>query len=213
MINIEETKKQFIALCKQYIHRDGLDKVLDYLEKTDFYTAPSSTMFHLNVPGGLCLHSMNVFQTALTIAHNVLKLAIEAGTSPFKEMPTDESIAITTLFHDLTKIGLYRATERWAKDEKGSWYTYKGYELVDDFPFGHGEKSCYRLVRYMELTKDELLAIRWHMGMFDMAENGSSQRKSFYAATDATPLVSIIHSADFLASHLLEETTDLKTLR
>ncbi len=206
-------KQQFIELCKEYIKRDGLDKVLDYLEKTDFYTAPSSTAFHLNVPGGLCRHSINVFTTALSIAHNVLKPAIEAGTSPFKEMPSDESIAIAALFHDLTKIDLYHPSEKWAKDEKGAWYTYQGYEFVDDFPFGHGEKSCYRLLPLLKLTKDELLAIRWHMGAFDAGENCSAMRKTFYSAVDASPLVSIIHSADFLSSHLLEITYDLKAIK
>ncbi len=176
MIDIEKTKQDFVALCKQYIQREGLDKLLDYLDKTDFYTAPSSTVFHLNVPGGLCLHSINVFQTALSIAHNVLKPAIETGASPFKEMPGDESIAVCALFHDLAKIDLYRPSEKWAKDERGAWYTYQGYEFVDDFPFGHGEKSCYRLLPLLKLTKDELLDIRWHMGDFDAGELGSSMR-------------------------------------
>ena len=60
---------------------------------------------------------------------------------------------------------------------------------------------------YMRLTPEEMLAIRWHMGMFDIGENGSSQRSAFYNATEKSPLVSIVHSADFLTSKLIEKTT------
>lgn len=85
--------------------------------------------------------------------------------------------------------------------------SYPGYEVKDDFPFGHGEKSCLMLNWYMRLTTDEMLAIRWHMGMFDVGENGSAQRMAFYNATDKSPLVSIVHAADFLSSKLMEKTT------
>ena len=29
-------KQRFMELCNEHIHRDGLDKVLAYLEKSDF---------------------------------------------------------------------------------------------------------------------------------------------------------------------------------
>ena len=73
---------------------------------------------------------------------------------------------------------------------------------------GHGEKSVILLLcSGLEMTDAEMLAIRWHMGMFDVAENGSAQRMAFYNATDKSPLVSIVHAADFLSSKLMEKTT------
>ena len=128
-------------------------------------------------------------------------------SAPFKDEISMESIAIASLFHDICKTKIYHQTERWKKDANNKWMSYPGYEIKDEFPFGHGEKSCLMLSWYMRLKVEEMLAIRWHMGMFDMAENGSSQRYAFYAATDKTPLVSIIIAADFLASHLMEKTT------
>ncbi len=204
---IEENKNLFISLCKEHIHRDGLDGILDYLEKTDFYTAPSSTNFHLNEDGGLCQHSINVFRTACKLYENIAEQPIKDDTSPFEAEVSMESIAITTLFHDLCKVKLYHKTERWKKDENNRWVSYPGYELKDEFPLGHGEKSCLMLNWYVHLKPEEMLAIRWHMGMFDMGENGTSQRYSFYAALEKSPLVSIVHAADFLASKLLEKTT------
>lgn len=204
---IAANKQRFIDLCNEHIHREGLDKVLAYLEKSDFYTAPSSTRFHLNEDGGLCLHSMNVFETACKIYNEMAKPAIVNGTSPFTEEVSMESIAIATLFHDLCKIKLYHKTERWKKDDKNRWVSYPGYEVKDDFPLGHGEKSCLMLSWYMRLKPEEMLAIRWHMGMFDMGESGTPLRMSFFSATDKSSLVSIVHAADFLTSNLWEKTT------
>lgn len=206
-IECEACKNRFIELCHQYIHRDGLDKVLAYLEKSDFYQAPSSASFHLNEKGGLCKHSINVFQTALKLREHVAKEAIESGESPFDELPTEESVAIAALFHDICKVKIYHQTEKWKKDDNGRWMSYPGYEIKDEFPLGHGEKSCLMLSWYMRLKPDEMLAIRWHMGMFDMGENGSSLRYAFRAATDKSPLVSIIQAADMLSANLLEKTT------
>ena len=204
---IAANKQRFIDLCNEHIHREGLDKVLAYIEKSDFYTAPSSTRFHLNEDGGLCLHSMNVFEVACKIYNEMAKPAIVNGTSPFTEEVSMESIAIATLFHDLCKIKLYHKTERWKKDDKNRWVSYPGYEVKDDFPLGHGEKSCLMLSWYMRLKPEEMLAIRWHMGMFDMGESGTPLRMSFFSATDKSPLVSIVHAADFLTSNLWEKTT------
>ena len=204
---IAANKQRFIDLCNEHIHREGLDKVLAYLEKSDFYTAPSSTRFHLNEDGGLCLHSMNVFEAACKIYNEMAKPAIVKGTSTFTEEVSMESIDIATLFHDLCKIKLYHKTERWKKDDKNRWVSYPGYEVKDDFPLGHGEKSCLMLSWYMRLKPEEMLAIRWHMGMFDMGESGTPLRMSFFSATDKSPLVSIVHAADFLTSNLWEKTT------
>lgn len=204
---IADNKQRFISLCREHIHRDGLDKVLNYLEYSDFYTAPSSASFHLNEEGGLCLHSMNVFDTACKIYEQIALPAIRSGLSPFTEEISKESLAIVCLFHDLCKVRLYHKAERWKKDANNRWMSYPGYEIKDDFPFGHGEKSCLMLSWYMRLKPDEMLAIRWHMGMFDMAENGTSQRYAFYAATEKSALVNILQAADQLTSKLLEKTT------
>lgn len=200
-------KELFQELCHKYIKREGLDRILAYLDKTDFYDAPSSASFHLNEKGGLCRHSINVFQTALKLNEHVATPAIQGGDSPFTETVDEESIAISTLFHDICKVKLYHEVQKWKKNDNGRWMSYPGYELKDDFPLGHGEKSCLMLSWYIRLKPEEMLAIRWHMGMFDMGENGSSLRYSFRAAMDKSPLVVLVQSADLLSANLLEKTT------
>lgn len=205
--DIAENKAKYIALCHKHIKREGLEKVLAYLEKSDFYEAPSSASFHLNEKGGLCLHSINVFETLLNLYEHVYLPALQSGISPFTcEIPM-ESLAISALFHDLCKTKLYYETQRWKKDENGRWVSYPGYELKDEFPLGHGEKSCLMLSWYMRLTPDEMLAIRWHMGMFDMGEQGSSLRYAYRAALDKSPLVTLLQNADMMTANLMERTT------
>ena len=204
---IQKMKETFIDYCHKYIQREGLEKLLDYLEKSDFFTAPSSASYHLNEEGGLCRHSINVFETAMTLYENVVKPAIESGNSPFTEPLKTESIAIAALFHDLCKTSMYRRTEKYKKDEHGRWVTYPGYEIDEKLPFGHGEKSCLIICWMMKLSEEELLAIRWHMGMFDMAENGSAQRYSFRSAMERSPLVALLQAADMLTANVMEKTT------
>ena len=205
---IQKTKETFIDYCHKYIQREGLEKLLDYLEKSDFFTAPSSASYHLNEEGGLCRHSINVFETAMTLYENVVKPAIESGNSPFTEPLKTESIAIAALFHDLCKVDMYHPSTKWKKSPEGRWVSYEGYDIHDNFPLGHGEKSVLLLYRYLHLTPNEMLAIRWHMGMFDMGENGTPQRFAYYEAIAKSPRVAIVHSADMLASNLLEKTTE-----
>lgn len=207
---IGQNKEIFINLCRENIHREGVEQLLAYIETTDFYSAPSSTAFHLNEDGGLCLHSINVFETARHLYLTWLLPHIKQKTAVTDEELSMESIAIAALFHDLCKTKLYRKIEKWKKDENGRWTTYPGYEIVDEFPFGHGEKSCIIIGWFMRLKQEELLAIRWHMGMFDMAEQGSSMRYAYRAAMEKTPLVALLQTADMFASNCLEKTTKYK---
>ena len=205
---ITANKEEFLSRCRKHIHREGIDKLLDYLEnKTDFFTAPSSTSFHLNEDGGLCRHSLNVHDVAMKLVAQVYVPSMSLETSPFSEEISSESLAIAALFHDLCKTKIYRKTERWRKNAEGRWESYPGYEIQDEFPFGHGEKSCIILGWFLRLKQDELLAIRWHMGMFEMGEQGSSTRFAFRAALERSPLVAVLHTADMLSANLLEKTS------
>ena len=203
---IEADKEEFKNLCRQYITSDrknSLDKIFMYLEKTDFFTAPSSTVFHLNCPGGLCKHSINVFKTALSMCENILHKDFDEGNSTIQHKVPVESIAIAALFHDLCKIGMYYPIDKWTKDGM-KWISYLGWGIDDTLPIGHAEKSLYRLSRLIELQPDEILAIRWHMGAWGINMNSLEEVRNYDTAGIKYPLVEIIHSADSLASKILE---------
>ena len=58
-------KESFIDIYTNNIKRDGSKELLEFLEKSDFFIAPASTQFHSNFQGGLCSHSINVYNRFL----------------------------------------------------------------------------------------------------------------------------------------------------
>ena len=152
MYNTEQLKSEFKSIVKSNIHRDGIEDLLNWLETTDFYTAPASTRSHGSEQSGLLAHSIAVYKYAKS----------------FQEFESDESIAISALFHDLCKVNLYKQSMRNVKDSTGKWVQvpYYEYDEHEELPIGHGEKSVIILQKYMKLTDEEICAIRWHMGGF-----------------------------------------------
>lgn len=187
-------KEQFINICKTEINRDGIDKLLQWLESSDFYQAPASTKYHGNYAGGLLEHSINVY-------NNLNKLVDIYYPNVFPK----ETLAIISLFHDLCKVNFYKPSTRNVKGEDGKWFAKPTFEVDEKVPLGHGEKSCILLQSFITLTLDELLAIRWHMGGFDSATKGGEYGMS--KASEITPLVTLLQMAD-MVSTLFEEKID-----
>lgn len=190
-------KEKFIELLKS-TKREGIDNVIKMLEESDFFTAPASTKYHGSFDGGLCVHSLNVYQQMMYLK----KIEVHMFKQ-LEEKLKDESIILTSLLHDVCKIGMYKKTKKWKKDENNKWVEYEAYDYNNNpFPAGHGERSVITLLKCgLSLTDDEILAIRWHMGKFDVSDYSL---KTFDEAADQTPLVSILVSADYLASRITE---------
>ena len=191
---IAENREWFLEFCKKNIKREGVDDFLTWLDSTDFFTAPASTKFHGNYEGGLCEHSLNVYQ-ALSDIHSLY-----CGEFSL------ETIGICALFHDVCKANMYKRGTRNVKGEDGKWTTKEVWEIDDHVPLGHGEKSALLILRYMSLTLDELYAIRWHMGGFDNAVKGGDY--SLNKAQEKSVLVPLLHSADLIATSLFERKSE-----
>ena len=150
------TKEEFKRIAKDYIKRCGITELLEWIEQTDFYTAPASTRYHGAFEGGLVLHSLNVFVQLRNLRRW------------YKCDASDESIAIVALFHDLCKIGCYKTEFRWRKDANDKWEQYPTYRFDEDFAYGgHGAKSVFIIQSFMRLTPEEASAINCHMGQWD----------------------------------------------
>ena len=141
-IEINANKQRFIDCCHQYIQRDGLDKILAYLEKSDFYEAPSSASYHLNEKGGLCKHSLNVFHTALKLRKHILEESIASGESPFTEVPSEESVAISALFHDICKVKLRRKNGRRTETADGCRIRAMNSRMISPWAMAKNHVSC-----------------------------------------------------------------------
>lgn len=185
-------REEFIQIYQQHIHRPGADKLLEWLDTTDFFRAPASTRYHGACEHGLVLHSLNVYHALVD------HFADESDSS--------ESLALCGLLHDLCKANFYKAGTRNVKnDTTGQWEKVPSYSIEDAFPFGHGEKSVWLIERFVRLKPAEAMAIRWHMGSFDDAAKGGSFALS--QAYDMYPLAVKLHMADMYATYLMEKGT------
>ena len=195
-----EEKVTFVESALQSTARVGIDKVIEYLRNTDFYYAPSSTKFHSNYQGGLLDHSILVLSTAAGLRDAMVKMKPELA-----DRLTDESLIISCLLHDLCKVGFYVPKEKWKKDENDKWVSYRGYDVEDTFPIGHGEKSVILLQWLgLSLTIDEMLAIRYHMGLWSTSVDCGDANRAYFRAVNMCPLLSIVQNADFMSSNMLE---------
>ena len=192
-------KERFCELLKG-TGRLGVEKVIAGLDELGFFEAPASTRFHGSEPGGLLKHSLNVYEQARVLRE------IECRFSPKLEKTVPvESVVLTALLHDVCKAVVYKQVEKFRKDKDGKWEKYTTYGVdYSGFPMGHGEKSVVRLLRWgLELTEDEMLAIRWHMGAFDLSDSPEA-RNSYTEAGNKVPLLALLVAADGLASHIVE---------
>ncbi len=196
-INKEQNERLFKELYNKYIKRDGASDLLNWISTNDFFEAPASSRFHLDVAGGLCEHSLNVYRN--------LKRLVEVEKEVHPELNiSDESIAICGLLHDLCKVNFYKIEYRNAKNDLGQWEKVPVYTTDEKAPWGHGEKSVIIILMFMKLTGDEIGAINWHMGGFDERVKGGAS-KSISAAYEKYPLAVLTQAADFIASYIDEK--------
>lgn len=200
----ERVREEFREIFNEKIKRAGAEELLEWLDRNGFFTAPASTKYHLAIPGGLALHSLNVYRrlreigavaTLQEIGAEDAMRKINGGHSFDLGTDLEESVAIMGLLHDVCKTDCYH------QDPKARAYTYQ-----DPLPMGHGEKSVYMITKYMKLLDTEALAIRWHMGAYDDAVKGGS--KAFNDAMKLTGWVWRLHQADMIAAWEDERSGD-----
>ena len=205
-----DPRADFLAVYNRSIGRNGRTALLYWLEnETDFFTAPASSKNHLAQPGGLTIHSLNVWRRLREITVRDMTDRNAPGVRQLSEAE-EETVAILGLLHDVCKAGVYhQETKRRKNQETGKWEDYLGYTFRDPFPLGHGEKSLFLITRHLALTEEEALAIRWHMGAYDDAVKGGS--RSMTEAMNLTPWVWRLQEADMCAAWIDER--DRKSTR
>ena len=190
-----DRKEEFIEIFREKITRPGADALLDYLEnKSDFFTAPASARYHGAYAGGLCDHSLNVYHCLVDY------LARERVQELYGLEYSEESVAVVALLHDLCKVGCYKKSFRNVKnDATGQWERVTTFTFDDPLPYGHGEKSVYIVNGFIRLTREEAMAIRWHMGF-----SGPEDARTVGQAFQKYPLAFALATADMEASYFLE---------
>ncbi|MDO4754827.1 MAG: HD domain-containing protein [Parabacteroides sp.] len=187
MKSIEENKKEFIEICS-VIKRPGIEKFMNFLESSDFYIAPASSRFHGSYKGGLLQHSLNVYHELRRLLTAYPEISV-----------SDETVAISGLFHDVCKVNFYEPEKRNRKNAEGKWESYDSYKINEKFCFGgHGGKSVFIIQSYMRLTAEEAVAINCHMSAF--SDNKDYVGKSF----EQFPFAWLLSVADQSATYIVE---------
>lgn len=202
MDKLLRTKEVFLE-AYAHIRRKGASELLEWLKReTDFFTAPASRKYHGAYHSGLLEHSLNVYNRLREItARDIAGHPVE-GTFSLDD-PLEETVAILALLHDVCKAGCYHPEVKRCRDlETGKWEEHQEYSFRDPFPIGHGEKSLFLVSRHMDLTPEEAMAIRWHMGAYDEAVKGGS--RSMGEAMNLTPWVWRLQEADMCAAWIDE---------
>lgn len=213
MIDTHKNIEKFEELFNKYIlPRNGADKLLEFIRKTDFYTAPASTKYHLSEVGGLLQHSLNVYEC-------LSKKKINPTWSD-RLTDRDETIAVIALLHDLCKTYTYgkefknqkvydkdviaTAEPRQIKhDSKGDfvWMEMPTYVTDNRFPMGHGAKSIFFIQQFMKLSMEEIACIYWHMGAYGLND---ADCRELGKAIERYPLILALQEADMESTYLLE---------
>ena len=209
--DIENNKQRFISLLDFPNHKEWKkESTIKYLMAHDFFTAPASTIFHGCCKGGLCYHTLSVYDTLCKYIKMAFPDAIDeetgetVSTCPYSE----ESIRLVALFHDISKTDVYKEDYRNVKqysddgkksDELGrfDWVAEKIYKMKepeDRLSFGtHAETSLYMTRTFFpDLTMDEATAILHHMGR-TIDWNDKDVAPSVY---NKNPLALLLHQAD-----------------
>lgn len=173
------TQERYIEILTEHLGSlPNFEKLLEWLKENGFFTAPASTKYHGNHPGGLFEHSWNVA--------DVLKDFTTRGIIGWERL---ESPWIVGFFHDICKYDQYK------QNADG------GYEYNNDTLYkGHGDKSLMILSSLITLTEEEATCIRYHMGAFTVKEEWGDYTNAIHKY----PNVLFTHTADMVAAHILE---------
>lgn len=187
-----DDKERYIKLLRS-TRREGILKLLTMMEIEGFYQSPCSSTHHLNVPGGLVKHSLNVYDCMVK-----LKDAFLTEYDGITDYIDDDNIILVSLLHDLGKMGDHGKPgylQNILKDGKQS--DKKPYVTNADLLYvPHEIRSIAIAERYINLTEEEEFAILQHNGMYGDLK---------YALKDKeTPLQMLLHFADMWASRVIE---------
>jgi len=212
---IQEVKQEFCDLLRTIKRPDSdIEGLIAYLEELGFFKAPASAKYHCSFPGGLCLHSINVYQALQSIVDRFDNTSIK-----------DDSVLIVGLLHDVIRANLFEEfsysekvySDYGKKNEKYidpltnkevtkyfDWATSTGFkvkEAEDRLTFGsRGFATYYIISQFISLTKEETITLVNQYNAFD-----NSNQADISAILSKYPLAVYLHSADTIATYCIEK--------
>ena len=194
---MNQNKERFISLLQKAGElepkkKPGIDRLINWLEGTDFYYAPASTKYHGNYEGGLCEHSIKVYDNLCTL------------NTAFNEDMKEYDIIICALLHDLCKIDFYKKVVKGAykKDENGATIQPKVWEEKEVYDYGeektilgHSPKSIFIIQHFFLLSDEQAEAIYAHMGGMECSDQ--MEKNTYSKIYNKNKLAFYLHLADY----------------
>jgi len=178
-----------------------------FLEDSDFFKAPASTMYHGNWQGGLSEHCLMVLAQTVKLcsAMGVVLPGLRGNIVDGVEQPPDgerlaylREMVLAALLHDVAKANYYEQSTRNVRDGSGQWRQVPFYKRREGVPFlPHGVESLSRIERWFPLRDAWRSAVVHHMGAFD-----GGNLESFSVSCRAYPEVLLLHTADMWAAQV-----------
>jgi hypothetical protein len=225
-------KEDFLGEVSNCVTRDGVNDLVSYLlTETDFFKAPASSKYHGAVEEGLIMHSltvldvmnelkeylnMDVSKESMVICglfHDVCKINFYILDD---EMASPAQLRYLQDLCEENKVHMPPKSERTKayaslaindlKSGRGLPKFRPSYRVKDTMPMGHGEKSVYIINKFMALSDEEALAIRWHLGGFDPGiQFAYPSGIPYKQAVLGHKLVTLLSASDSIASYLVDE--------
>lgn len=200
---IEQNKQTFLELINSIERPFDKEKLIKWLNSSDFFLAPASTKYHCSFAGGLCQHSLNVYYSLDALCNTFATELDENGNPKCKY--SKDSIIICGLLHDISKANFYEKYNRNVKNEQtGKWEQVEDYRVKDAdsrFIYGNHEETAEFMLRtFLPLEVEESIAILYHMGGtgYDSSQTDLSVIYRKYN------LPCLLHLADLASTFLLE---------
>lgn len=210
---IDSNAVQFYNLLRS-TKREGIEDLIKYLESTDFEVAPASTKYHGNFEGGLCAHSLIVFEILAKMLNDYIELKnleFPNELGEYDEMMN--SAIIVALLHDISKVNMYEKTfvnkkvyskdgSKWDENGNYDWKSVPGFKTRDDeeqFVIGNHEETSEFIVRqFIPLRISESAAIMHHHGGLGWDSVPVEAMSKVY---NKYTLALLLHEADLLAAY------------
>ena len=219
---IKANKDRFLKLLSEIdLESADTEGLAKFLLESDFFTAPASTKYHCAFKGGLCQHSLNVYDTLCKLVEDYAwRLEVNPQWVPelgeeqedphyIKKVNYDDyTLKMVALFHDISKANFYEVYYKnvnKGKDGRDNWVkeaNYKVREAKDRFlAADHATNSLLILQQYLPLSLEESTAIINHHGFTVTDPNRNTEVSNIF---DRYPLVVLLSMADQISTYVLE---------